>query len=93
MASWENQEKRNRLIGIGMTAASSLLTAYRETRKLRLRQLGAPSAQAKTHPLPNKPLMQMTLGELLFTPKIRRMKRDPFRKEKSRRRTGSPRRR
>ena len=89
MASWGNQkqEKMDRLITLGMSAGTYLFTVIGDIRRIRKRYLGAPSAQAKTHPLPSKPLGQMTIEELLFTPKVRKMKADPFRKEKTRRRS------
>ena len=89
MATWGNQkqEKMDRIIAVGMKAATYLFTVRGEVRRIRSRWLGAPSAQAKTHPLPNKPLGKMTIEELLFTPKVKKMKADPFRKEKTRRRT------
>ena len=89
MASWGNQkqEKMDRLIAMGMSAGTYLFMVIGDIRRIRKRRLGAPSAQAKTHPLPNKPLGQMTIEELLFTPRVKKMKADPFRKEKTSRRT------
>ena len=89
MASWGNQkqERTDRMISLAMSAGTYLFTVIGDIRRMRKRRLGAPSAQRKTHPLPNKPLGKMTVEELLFTPKVGKMKADPFRKEKTRRRS------